>query len=65
VLENSPASEIGLQKDDVILSVNGQPAAAFTLSKLNEMFEKPVPYKLTIRRGEQTLELTLTPRRLI
>jgi len=65
VLENSPASEIGLQKDDVIVSVNGQPAAQFTLSKLNELFEKPVPYKLTIRRGEQTLQLTLTPRRLV
>ncbi len=65
VLENSPASEIGLQKDDVILSVNGHPAAEFTLSKLYDLFEKPVPYKLTIRRGEQTLQLTLTPRRLV
>lgn len=65
VLENSPASEIGLQKDDVIVSVNDQPAAEFTLSKLNELFEKPVPYKLTIRRGEQTLQVTLTPRRLV
>jgi hypothetical protein len=65
VLENSPASDIGLQKDDVIVSVNNQPAAEFTLSKLTEMFERPVPYKLTIRRGEQTLHLTLTPRRLL
>jgi membrane-associated protease RseP (regulator of RpoE activity) len=65
VLENSPASEIGLQKDDVIVSVNGQPAAELTLSKLNELFEKPVPYKLTIRRGEETLSVTLTPRRLV
>ena len=65
VLENSPASEVGLQKDDVIVAVNGQPAAELTLSKLNEMFEKPVAYKLTIRRGEQTLQITLTPRRLI
>lgn len=65
VLENSPASEVGLQKDDVIVSVNGQAAAELTLSKLNELFEKPVPYKLTIRRGEQTLQVTLTPRRLV
>ncbi len=65
VLENSPASEVGLQTDDIILSVNGQPAAELTLSKLGEMFEKPVPYKLSIRRGEQTLQVTLTPRRLI
>lgn len=65
VLENSPASEIGLQKDDVIVSVNDQPATKFTLSDLNEMFERPVPYRLTIRRGEQTLKVTLTPRRLV
>ena len=65
VLENSPASEAGLQKDDVIMTVNNQSAAELTLSKLNEMFERPMPHKLTIRRGEQTLTLTLTPRQLV
>jgi len=65
VLEDSPASEAGLLKDDVITGVNNQAATEFTLSKLNELFERPVPYKLTIRRGEQTLQLTLTPRRLL
>ncbi len=65
VLENSPASEAGLLKDDIITGVNNQTATEFTLSKLNELFERPVPYKLTIRRGEQTLQLTLTPRRLV
>ena len=65
VLENSPASEAGLQKDDIITTVNNQSAAELTLSKLNELFERPVPYKLTIRRGEQTLQVTLTPRRLV
>ena len=65
VLENSPASEAGLQKDDIIANVNGKAATEFTLTKLNEMFERPVPYTLTIKRGEQTLQLTLTPRRLV
>lgn len=65
VLEDSPASEAGLLKDDIITGVNNQAATEFTLSKLNELFERPVPYKLTIRRGEQTLQLTLTPRRLL
>ena len=32
---------------------------------IQQLFERPVPYKLTIRRGEQTLQLTLTPRRLL
>ena len=65
VLENSPASEAGLQKGDIITKVNDQSAAELTLAKLNEMFERPVPYKLTIRRGEETLTVTLTPRRLV
>lgn len=65
VLENSPASEAGLQTDDIITAVNDQSAAELTLSKLNEMFERRVPYKLTIRRGEQTLHITLTPRQLV
>jgi C-terminal processing protease CtpA/Prc len=65
VLEDSPASEAGLQKDDIITRVNNQTAAELTLSKLNELFERSVPYKLTIRRGEQTLQVRLTPRRLV
>lgn len=65
VLDNSPASEAGLRKDDIITGVNNRAATEFTLSKLNELFERPVPYKLTIQRGEQTLQLILTPRRLV
>jgi hypothetical protein len=65
LLPNSPASEAGLRKDDVIVSVNGQAASSLTLSQLNEMFERPVAYKLTVRRGEETLNVTLTPRRLV
>ncbi|HYW73369.1 MAG TPA: aspartyl protease family protein [Pyrinomonadaceae bacterium] len=65
VLENSPASEAGLQKNDVVLSVDGKPAAELKATKIAEMFEKPATYKLTIRRGEQTLEVPLTPRKLI
>jgi len=29
------------------------------------MFEKPATYKLTIRRGDQTLQVTLAPRKLV
>lgn len=65
VLENSPAAEVGLQKNDVITAVDSKPAAELTLTKLNEMFERPVAYLLTIQRGERTLKVTLTPRRLV
>lgn len=65
VLEGSPASEVGLQKDDIILKVNDRQASELTLTKLNEMFERPVAYKLAIRRGDKTLQVTLTPRKLV
>lgn len=65
VLENSPASEAGLQQNDIITEVNGKPAVEFTLTQLSEMFERPVAYRLNVRRGEQTLQMTLTPRRLV
>lgn len=65
MLEDSPALESGLQVGDLVLSVNGHPASELTLSSLHETFEKPGPHKLSVRRGEQTLQITLTPRRLI
>jgi predicted aspartyl protease len=65
VLENSPASEAGLQKDDIVLSVDGKAASDLKVTRIAEMFERPATYKLTIRRGEQTLQVPLTPRKLI
>jgi hypothetical protein len=65
ILENSPASEVGLQQNDIITEVDGKPAAELTLTNLNEILERPVACKLTIQRGERTLKITLTPRRLV
>jgi hypothetical protein len=65
VLDNSPASEAGLKKDDVITQVGDRPAEELSLTKLGEMFERPIAYKLTIRRGDQSLLINFTPRRLI
>jgi len=65
VLENSPASEAGFEKDDVIVAIDGTPAAEFTLTRLQQMFERPNSYKLTVNRGKQSLQMTLTPRRLV
>lgn len=65
VLENSPASEAGLQKDDLITQVNDKTAADLTITKIGELFEKSTPYKMTVKRGEQTLQVTLTPRKLV
>ena len=65
VLEESPATDAGIEIGDVIESIDGVPASRLTMSTINEMFEKPVPYALTIRRAQQTIRITLTPRRLI
>ena len=65
VLENSPASEAGLQIDDVLLSVDGTPASDLSVSRLLEMFDRPNSYKLIVKRGEKTLPVTLVTRKLI
>ena len=65
VLEDSPASEAGLQKDDLIIKVDDTPAAELTITRLGEMFERAASYRITIRRGDQTLQVTLKPRKLI
>jgi C-terminal processing protease CtpA/Prc len=65
VLEDSPGSEAGLQKDDTITAINGKAVADFSLTRMLELFEHPVAYKLTVRRGAQTLQVILTPRKLV
>lgn len=65
VLEDSPASEVGLQKDDLIIKVEDTPAAELTITRLDEMFERAASYRMTIRRGDQTMQVTLKPRKLI
>lgn len=65
LLEDSPATAAGIQKNDVIVAIDGVPADRLTLSAINEMLEKPIKYTLTIRRAETTLTVSLTPARLI
>jgi Aspartyl protease len=65
LLENSPGTDAGLQKDDVITAIDGKVAADLSLTKVLELFERPVAYQLSVRRGTQTLKITLTPRKLV
>jgi hypothetical protein len=65
LLPDSPATDVGLQKGDVITAIDAQPASALTLTKIFDLFERPIAYKLTIRRGDETLTVTLTPRKLV
>ena len=65
VLEESPATESGIREGDVITSVDGVPAGKLTLSLLLETLQKSVAHALKIRRGEEDITVTLTPRRLV
>lgn len=65
VLEDSPAAAAGIQVGDVITTIDNVAADTLTLTTLSELLEQPVAHELTIRRGEQTLSVTLTPARLV
>jgi predicted aspartyl protease len=66
VLEDSPAAEAGFSKGDVIMAIDGQPAAAVTLEKIKKLFEVDGrEYTLSIRRAEQDLKLNLKLKPLI
>jgi hypothetical protein len=65
VLEDSAATDAGLQIDDIITAVDGRPAADLTLTTLAEAFERPGTYELTVRRGDSIVKATLTPRKPI
>lgn len=65
VLENSPAAEAGLLKDDVLVKVDDRNAAEIGITGIAEMFEQSRTFRLTIRRGDKTTEVKLNPRKLI
>lgn len=65
VLEDSAATDAGVEVGDVIAAINGKPSDELTMSAIAEMFEKPVTYELTIRRGSDVITKSLTPRKMI
>ena len=65
VLRDSPASEAGVRPGDIITAIDGRPAKDLTMTILSEMLEKAVPYVMTLRRGDQEVEVRLTPKRMV
>jgi hypothetical protein len=66
VVPGSPASEAGLQADDLITAIGDQPAGNFTEGRIEHMFKQDGrEFTLTIKRGEQAIQLRLKLRRLI
>jgi hypothetical protein len=64
-IENSPASEAGIQKGDMLVAINGKPAAEFTLPQINEMLKQETLFVLRFKRGEGFVDVKLKPRRLV
>lgn len=61
VTENAPAAKAGLKADDVITAMEGKPVVSY--EKFTEEYgEKKVgdKVKLTIKRGNDTMEITVT-----
>lgn len=66
VRANFPAAEAGLREGDVLVALDGRPAAELGLSALVEMFKVAgQEYRLTLRRGAETFERTLKLRRAL
>jgi hypothetical protein len=66
VVENSPATEIGIREGDLILAIDGKPVAEFSLHQINQMFKQEgKEYLLDIIRGEEKKQLKLKLRILI
>ena len=61
VAENSAAEHAGLKAGDAILSVGQQPIQYFRDLQAQVEASKGQPLELTVRRGEETLTVTVTP----
>lgn len=62
VTGNSPAVEAGLQKNDVIIAADGKSLAGLTQSEASALLrgEANTQVRLTVRRGEEEKEFTVT-----
>ncbi|HUQ33030.1 MAG TPA: aspartyl protease family protein [Pyrinomonadaceae bacterium] len=66
IVENSPASEVGLREGDQIISINGQNATSLTLYQLKQMFgQEGKEYILGVKRGRKIQQVKIKMRRLI
>ena len=62
-LENGPAAAAGILKDDIILKINQ--AEVFSAASVITAAANPQPQIITVLRGDQQLELTVTARKPI
>jgi hypothetical protein len=59
VEENSPAAAAGIQEEDTIIAIDGQPTARLTLRELRHLFTQPGEHVLDIKRGIRLMQLRM------
>ena len=68
VVPNSPASEAGIRRGDIVKNFNGLPATFFTLSDLTSKLQGRVGKKIRLkldREGEGTMKVDFRLREII
>lgn len=60
----SSAAQAGLQRGDRILTLKGEPVGSWQDVLLGVMGSPDKPVEMTLRRGQQTLSATVTPKRV-
>jgi aminopeptidase N len=64
VMPKSPGEAAGIQENDILISIDGRPVSS--VSDIHDVVldsEAPETHLFQIKRGEEILELTVTPRR--
>ena len=59
VEENSPAAAAGIQEEDTILAIDGQPAVGLTLKELRHLLTQPGEHVLKSRHNSKTIQVRL------
>lgn len=67
VIENTPASEVGLKEKDELIKINGRSASNYTLSEITKLLKGNAGERidLVIKRGRKKMEFSLILREYI
>lgn len=60
-LKDKPAARAGIQKDDVITSINGKPINRWDEVAAGVLASKGEPVALSVKRGDKLIAFTITP----